>query len=387
MEKIVGIICEYNPFHKGHKLQIDKIRLEHSDATIVAIMSGNVVQRGELALIDKYKRAEIALQCGADLVLELPYPYSGSTAELFAEAGVEIAHKIGCTHLYFGTEKSTISELEAISDTLLNNQNQDKIKGIMRTEGIGYIQARDSYFSSMGISLPKGSNDMLALEYVKAIKGKKYDIEYCTIKRQGADYNDTELAEIMSASAIRKFFNQNGQFYSIPNETIEIYEDIRRGKEVIDQAAAEEFLFRYCLMTERARLSGAFDSCDEIGALIKEKALASINGCEFFEGLSSKSYTTSRIKRAILYSLFDVKHFNRTPTFSILLGANKRGRDVLNHIGEGFTILTKLVDSKKLNKDERDLFDITLRVDTLHMSFIKKGIAPSSAYDKKPIIR
>ena len=108
---VVGIISEYNPFHLGHKYQIDKIREEINDAKIVAIMSGNTVERGEFSIFDKQKRAEIAISCGIDAVFEMPFPYSCSTAEIFASAGVEIATKLGCDYLYFGTEKCNIEYL------------------------------------------------------------------------------------------------------------------------------------------------------------------------------------------------------------------------------------------------------------------------------------
>lgn len=387
MEKIVGIICEYNPFHKGHKLQIDKIRLEHPDATIVAIMSGNVVQRGELAMIDKYKRAEIALSSGVDLVLELPYPYSGSTAEIFAESGVEIAQRVGCTHLYFGTESLSISELEKTADVLLSIECQNEIKNVMRASNLGYIQARQSYLSSLGINLPSGSNDILALEYVKAIKAKKYNVNYSTIKRVGANYNDTEVSEFMSASAIRKHYYQAGEFLSIPENTLDIYKSVHSNQEVIDFKLYEDYLYRYCLLAERRVLDCAFDSCEEIGALIKEKALESIDGKDFFDGLSSKSYTTARTKRAILASIFGVSTFERTPSFSVLLGANKKGREVLSQVDEGFVVLTKLADAKKLTKEQREALEFTIKVDMLHSSLLKNGSKPKKAYDKKPIIR
>lgn len=387
MEKIVGIICEYNPFHKGHKLQIDKIRIEHPDATIIAIMSGNVVQRGELAMIDKYRRAEIALACGVDLVLELPYPYSGSTAEIFAEAGVEIAHRVGCNYLYFGTESLTISELEKAADALLNIEYQNEIKNVMRASNLSYIQAKQSYLSSLGINLPSGSNDMLALEYIKAIKGKKYGISYSTIKRVGANYNNTEVSEIMSATAIRNHYYKTGKFLSVPENTIDIYKSVHSNNEVIDFKLYEDYLYRHCLLAERRVLDCAFDSCEEIGAIIKDKALESLSGNDFFDGLSSKSYTTARIKRAILASIFGVDTFERTPSFSILLGANKKGREVLSQVVDDFVVLTKLADAKKLTKEQREALEFTIKVDMLHSSLLKNGSKPKKAYDKKPIIR
>jgi predicted nucleotidyltransferase len=118
--KICAIITEYNPFHNGHLKQIEYIRENLSDTTIVAIMSGNVVQRGELAVYDKYTRAEMALRCGVDAVLELPYPWCGASAGYFAKGGVEIAKAIGADYLCFGSESGDIEELKAVDINTLS---------------------------------------------------------------------------------------------------------------------------------------------------------------------------------------------------------------------------------------------------------------------------
>ena len=113
---VVAIISEYNPFHNGHKYQSDRIRDELPGSTIISIMSGNVVQRGEFAFVDKYTRSRLAVENGIDCVFELPYPYSGSTAEIFATAGVKIANSLGADYLYFGIESNNLNDIEKIAD-------------------------------------------------------------------------------------------------------------------------------------------------------------------------------------------------------------------------------------------------------------------------------
>ena len=148
---VIGVICEYNPFHLGHKYQIDKIKEENKDAKIVAIMSGNAVQRGELAIFDKQIRAEIALICGADMVLEMPFPYSSATAEIFANAGVEIATKIGCDYLYFGTENCDLEYLKEVANAVDSPRLEEKISSYLSDKSLSYISAKQKALSDLGL--------------------------------------------------------------------------------------------------------------------------------------------------------------------------------------------------------------------------------------------
>ena len=173
MSKIVAIITEYNPFHNGHKYQIDKIKAENSDAIIIAIMSGNIVQRGEFAFLDKYARAEMALSCGVDAVFELPYPYSGSTAEIFAYGGVRLAYNLGADILYFGTESDNLSELEAIAQVIDTEAFENAVNSIPNASELSFPVLREKALSNLGYDVTKSSNDMLAIEYIRQIKKNK----------------------------------------------------------------------------------------------------------------------------------------------------------------------------------------------------------------------
>ena len=188
MARVVGIICEYNPFHLGHKYQIDEIKREVPDAKIVAIMSGNATQRASLAIFEKHKRAEAALNLGADLVLELPFPYSSSCAEIFAEGGVSIAEKIGCDYLYFGTEKAKVSDLYDACNVLASPEFEVRIREHLQNKRESYITAREKALSDLGFSVKLEANDMLALEYVRAIKKMGAKIE---IKNAKSKIDDT----------------------------------------------------------------------------------------------------------------------------------------------------------------------------------------------------
>ncbi|MBQ7353071.1 MAG: nucleotidyltransferase family protein [Clostridia bacterium] len=387
MRDIIGIICEYNPFHKGHKYQIDKIKEKMPDAILIGIMSGNVVQRGELSLFDRYRRASLAAKSGLDGVFEIPYPYCGSTAEIFANAGVEIASQIGCTHICFGIENSKIAELEKIAEAIDSEKFNSEIEKIINNN-TNYLEAKEIALKNQGYFLPKNSNDILALEYIRAIKNKNINLKYFSFERIGAKYNDLREQEIMSASAIREYFKQREEIVSIPSYLENDYCSIINEGEYICSDLVNDFLFRFAIITPREYFDNSFDSCLEIGAIIKNSAKSSKNSSQFFEKLNSKSYTTSRIKRILIYTLVGVKSIDKKPTFSVLLYANDKCKEILKNIrkNDKFSIITKMSDSKQLDVKSKEQFNVMLRLNEIYYSFYKKPKSSTDAYVLKPII-
>ena len=388
MRDIIGIICEYNPFHKGHKYQIDKIREMMPEATLIGIMSGNVVQRGELSLVDKYVRALIASECGLDGVFEIPYPYCGSTAEIFASAGVEIAYNLGCNYICFGTENSSVEKLEKIADIIDTNEFKAEVEKKTR-EDINHLKAKELALKGLGYEMPEYSNDILALEYIRAIKNKSINLKYFTVERVGARYNDITENEIMSASAIRAYFHKQGKITSIP-DCVKPYYDrlINEGNYVISNEI-NDFLYHYAVITPREVFDDCFDSCSEIGAIIKDASKNAKNSEEFFNYLNSKSYTTSRIKRVLLYALTGICEVDKTPLFSILLSSNDKCKELLKNIrkNESFLVITKMADSKKLDEKSKKQLDALLKLDELYVTFLKSKKAPKSVYGFNPILK
>lgn len=388
MGNVVGIICEYNPFHKGHKYQIEKIKENMPDATVIGIMSGNIVQRGEFAIIDKYNRAYLASKCGLDGVFEIPYPYSGSTAEIFANAGVLIAGQLGCTHLCFGTEETDVSELEKIAEIIDKEDFGAELERNLDASN-NYLQAKEAALKKYGCRLPKSSNDILALEYIRAIKSKKLPLKYFSIKRVGARYNDLTENQIMSASAIRNHFVKNNFFKSIPVCLEEEYKSIIENGEYILQNSVKEFIYRSSIIASRENIDNAFDSCAEIGAIIKEASKNAKCPDEFFDNLSSKSYTNSRIKRVLLYSLSGICNVDKSPDFSVLLYSNEKCKELLKSTrkNEFFNVLTKMADAKKLSEKSKMYFDASMKLDELYFSFFKTSKNPKDVYSFKPILK
>ena len=384
---IVGIICEYNPFHLGHKYQIDKIREEVPCAKIVAIMSGNTVERGEFSIFDKQKRAEIAVLCGVDLVLEIPFPYSSSTAELFASAGVEIATKLGCDYLYFGTEKCDIEYLKNVAKTVDSLEFNKLMSEYIKDKSHSYIIAKEKALRESGFDLCMLSNDMLAVEYIRAINSKKSPIIPRAIKRVGAGYNDKVKCEIMSATAIRESLYLDNELLSVPKIAREFYENAISSGEILDNEKALDFLHKMALILPRDAIDNAFDSAKEIGAIIKDGAISSKNGKEFISTLTSKAYTTARIKRALLFAIFGVKCLDKSPKFAFLLASNKIGREIINNACEDFKIITKHSDSRDLDGISKNHLEMIYQIDSIYLSLLKSPKTPSSAYKRKPIIK
>lgn len=380
---VVAIICEYNPFHEGHRYQIDKIREDNNDATIVAIMSGNVVQRGELAFIDKYTRAKIAVENGADLVLELPYPYSGSTAEIFATAGVKIASSIGADTLYFGTESDSIEKLEKIASTIDSEEYEKEIKNLLKNSTESFPVLREMALKKLGVDVSCTSNDMLAIEYIRAIKKNELDLNYKAIKRVGAGYNDHSICNVMSASAIRNEFYKTGKILSIPDEGVEfIKSDLENGK-FIDVAKLEDLLLQQIILRGPKSIEKAFDCPNGIGYYIYSEAKKCTSSNEL-SLLSSKNVTSARIRRILLCFLFGVEHVDKEPKFSTILATNQKGKNYLNKIKKTtkLPLITKHSDTKKLSSQAIADYELSLKADELYQLLLNKPNESEIVYKK-----
>ena len=191
---VIGIVCEYNPFHSGHLYMINESRRRlGEDSVTVCVMSGDFVQRGEAALYSKFARAEAACRCGADLVLELPLPWSVSSAEGFAEGAVSVLAAAGCTHLSFGSECGELEPLAALAREILNPATAGKIKDCLSADAsLSYAMARQRVLSeALGETgeLLSGPNNILAVEYLKAIYKHAYPIIPMTVKRIGSGHD------------------------------------------------------------------------------------------------------------------------------------------------------------------------------------------------------
>ena len=223
--RITGIITEYNPFHLGHSLHLQKSIENTSPDGVICIMSGNFIQRGGPALIDKWNRAAMAVKNGVDLVIELPLIYSISSAEGFAQGAIKILNSTGVVDsLYFGSEHGDIQDLTTIAKSLILENDTFKISLTEElAKGLPFHIARQNALSAIHQNIEikdvlSNSNNILGIEYIKAILKINSKITPYTLKRAGADYNDSELkTSFPSATAIRKSLLQNDDLSILKN--------------------------------------------------------------------------------------------------------------------------------------------------------------------------
>ncbi len=400
--KTVAIISEYNPFHNGHLYQIEKIREKFGhDTAIIAIMSSNFTQRGEIAIMDKWARAKSAIKCGVNLVLELPFPYSMSSAEFFAKAGVHIADKMGVVDvLAFGSESGDLQVLEDTAEKLLSsalNEEIAKLAADKSSDNLGFAEIRDIAFKKVfGYEAPiSTANNILAVEYIKALRTEGSSILPFTIERTGAGYNDQELmgGSIQSATAIRRLFfeNNNSALKFLPKSTIEcILEEQNIGAFPCDQ----ETLFPIVATSFMLNFTNDADNLHDIGGglynRLKNKSIEATSIQSLVELATTKKYTTARIKRGIWYSLLGVtsSDVKTLPEYTQVLGMDKIGQALLKEIKKTATIsiLTKPSDSPDfpIANKQKELAD---KADSISQLAKPTPTSTGSIYKRSPFVK
>lgn len=348
--KITGITAEYNPFHSGHAYQIEQIE---SDA-VVAVMSGSFVQRGDVAAADKWTRAHLAVKGGVDLVIELPVVFALNTAQKFALGAVSLLDSIGADEICFGSECGDISTL-AQTAALIENEPQEvseKIKKLIAS-GMSYPAAREQAYAD---KIPNGilsePNNILAVEYLRALIRLNSKLRPVTIKRYGAGYNDALPKNgIASASAIREILKEGGkadgftEFNDIPN-------DLSR----LDSAVTANLRM---MTPEQLR------KINDVGEGLENRILRAAAECsaidEIAEKIKTKRYTMSRIRRILISSLLGITAdmSNHMPDYIRVLAMNETGKSALKEIKKRskLPIITKAADYK----ERSFLFDMDVR--------------------------
>ncbi len=365
--KICAIICEYNPFHNGHAYQLRQAKtLSNADA-VVCFMSGSFVQRGEAAIMDKYTRAKHAVFAGADVVVELPTVFATSNAELFAKGGMRLLSSIpSVKHICFGAETADTSAFLAAAKHL-NNEPSDVSKTIKALTGVGmsYAQARAQAFSAyIPSNMLTSPNNVLGLEYTRALLDGNADIEILPVQRLGGGYNDKTLQEnFSSASAIREGIQKGDEVANtLPSFVYpDLPKDLENRLDCLEKFAVlstdKNTLARVCDCTEG--LENAFQK-----AAKSEKPLT--------QSLVSARYTASRIRRIALQNLLKIEEsFIRqclvNPLYLRVLAAKKERTDILSALAESeFPLITRVHDENILTglakrAFERDLFAENVR--------------------------
>ena len=395
--RIAGIVCEYNPFHNGHKYQIKRLREAGYDC-IVGVMSGNYTERGEMAIADKYTRAKAAVDDSVDLILELPFPYSAMSAEGFARAGVHILSSIGVDTISFGSESADIELLSRAARIIVTEEfkeaySQKKADG----SASGYF---DTLSEFLGEKNALRSNDILGVAYMAAINELGAKVDVLPIKRVGLQYNDSVLKCVVnpSATALRAAMEDNSLgFFSefedyIPKEALSVLQKAQNEMlcPVYVDPIDREILSFFKLMTPaeivaraKIRSGGGRFICEDGCGLLERicnaaKSAKSIDS--LLEASHNSRYTDARVRRVMLFSLLGVTDtFSRSlPDFTTVLAANATGRSLLANIRkcETLPVITKPADAP-----DGALLDISRLSDLLYASAMR-GVSDSDYFIK-----
>ncbi len=368
MSTTVAIICEYNPFHNGHLYQIEQIRKDFgSDTGIIAIMSGNFTQRGEIAIADKGNRAKCALLSGVDLVLELPFPFSMSSAEIFASAGVKIADSLGIVdNLSFGSESGDIEALYRISEMQMSEKYEMTLKKLIESsdcKNIGYPTLCQMALQATSSDIPNISptpNNILAIEYIKALIRSSSAIKPHTISRCGSAFDEEKIRNngFESATAIRARIDAGD--YSALDYIPKAAKDVllcakNKGafpctESQLDSAVISSFRLNSSLIDA--------DIADAAGGLynrLQALSLEANNIQTLIRLAETKKFTRARIRRAVWYSFLGVtsSELKALPLYTQLLAANEKGRMMLKEIRKRgrIPVLTKPSDTDSLSAE------------------------------------
>ena len=337
--KIVGIICEYNPFHRGHRKQIDKIRqICGEDTAVVCLMSGNFVQRGAPAIVDKSLRAQVAMKCGADLVLELPAEYALSSAEGFAAGGVAILDGF-CDGLCFGAETADTQLLLDTAKALLSEEFPPLLREQLNT-GKSFPAARQAALEQLGFSdsLLESPNNILAVEYCKAILSRTSSMMPIPIHRGGSYHDELPDEENPSATAVRKLMLDAGDFKSlVPDCAWDIFANAPLHTL---EAGERAILAKLRTMTDaefEALPYGSEGLWRKFMHACREQATLE----EIIAATKSKRYTRTRIDRMMMCAFLGLTQQDLTATvpYVRVLALNDRGRTVLKKARETGTFL------------------------------------------------
>jgi predicted nucleotidyltransferase len=356
--KVTAVICEYNPFHKGHKLQLESIKKD--GGYVVCIMSGGFVQRGLPALYGKYERAKAAVAEGADLVIELPYPYSCSAAEFFCRGGVSIAHSLGIVdELCFGSESGDIKLLESVGNKLSSPEFIAEMKMMRKDKSAKekpYAVLREEvYYNLYGERLPTQPNDILGIEYITALKSLKSSIIPVTYKREKG----------WSATESRRLISEENSLEAIPENAAEIFKNSER----YCMKNAERAILSYYRFADAKQLERYDGMTNGIAGRMVKSALISTTLDEFADNIKGKPYTNAKINRCIVNGMVGITPdmMAQKPLYSQVLAFNGDGRSLIKQIQKcgSIELLTKPAHYKKLSENARKQAEISNKADNL----------------------
>ena len=367
MGKVLGIISEYNPFHNGHLYHLIKSKKITNAEYTIAVIGGNFTQRGNASLLDKWSKTEMALLNGIDLVIELPLLYSISSAENFAEGAIKILDSLQIVDtISFGTETSDINILNRFADILYNEPKEYKaLLSHELSKGMSYPKARENalmlYLNDIRRFAPilSSPNNILGIEYLKALKKYKSNIAPLSIQRIKSGYNDINFSgNIASATAIRNLilnheYKDLNKILPISSYSI-LKENIIKGHIVRDISNFDKIILYKLRNMSIEEISNLPDVSEGLEYSIKKAADSCNTIYELINIVNSKRYTKTRLQRILLYALLDVTKKDiqiskKVIPYIRILGFNEKGKYIVSQISRNKNKLNLITSVKKFN--------------------------------------
>ncbi len=376
--KIIGLIAEYNPFHLGHLYQINKTKELYPDSLIIAIISTNFTERGEISLLNKWDKTTIAIDYGIDLVIELPTLYATQSADIFAHAALKILNSLKIDTLVFGTESDNVEELINLANIQLKNSEYDNLVKQYLNDGINYPTAESKALEKLTNTKINKPNDILALSYIKEIIKNNYNISPISIKRTN-DYHSKKIdSNIINASLIRELLYNNKDISNyVPSNTLKhLNKDISLDK-------AYNYLL-YNIINNRDNLDKYLSVDEGIENRILKQINISNNWQELVMNIKTKRYTYNKINRMLIHILLDIKkEDNNKEVYLRILGFNNKGRNYLNTIKKEINI--PIFTNYKPNKS--NILDIEYKSTFIYFLITNNLSLIEKEYKNKPIIK
>lgn len=355
MSNVLGIISEYNPFHNGHLHHlIESKKLTNSDYTI-AVMSGNFTQRGEVSIVDKWVKTEMAIKNGIDLVIELPTLYAISSAENFASGAIKILDSLGIVNfLSFGSESNDISLLNDIATVVTTEPKEYRtLLAHELSKGESFPKAREKavmmYLNDVRrfANVLSSPNNILGIEYLKSLKKQKSNITPITIKRQGSKYNDDTIpsnSRFASATAIRNMCQSTDDITPIqrfiPETTFDILEEnIKKGNFVKNLSVFDKEIIYTLRKMSTDEIANLPDVSEGLEFSLKTAANQCNSVVELLSIIKSKRYTQTRLQRILLYAILgitkkDMEISMLSQPYVRILGFNEKGQELISEISK-----------------------------------------------------
>lgn len=388
MDKILGIIAEFNPFHNGHKYLIDQAKsIVNPDCTIIA-MSGNFTQRGQASIINKFEKTKTILNSGANLVVEIPTVYSISSAENFAEGGVKVLMQAHATHIAFGIEDDNLETIKLIADTLVDET--EEFKSILKKymdEGLSFAQSRCKalieYLKDEKIEETINQpNNILAIEYLKAIKRLNANFEIVPIKRNKEFASSTEIRN--------KIFNGEDYTADIPEESKLIL--MENNGNFTDLNCFEKIMIYKLRTMDASTLNNLADVAEGLDNLMVKYAKETNNLEALIQSIKSKRYTQTRIQRILLYILFeitkdDMKLSKEIMPYVRVLGMDSEGEKILKDIDQNVLVTSVKKFYDGCSEEYKRLLDLDIKATNVYSLMSSKNYNADLDYTERLIIK